>query len=542
MRLLNTTTLEFEEFFDTEQIRSQYSILSHCWSQDPKNLEVTHQAYLSKTYDENGAGYQKIRRCCELSRERGFEYTWIDTCCVDKTSSAELSETINSMFAWYRDSAECFVFMDDLAVNALPDIEEVDAEGRWTQGLGLVVIRDVYAFTSNRWFARGWTLQELLAPEKVRFFGYQTKNLGSKRDLAALVAYATGIHVTVITGLESIFGTSLAKRMSWASARQTTRREDIAYSLLGIFEVNMPLLYGEGDKAFMRLQKAIIRQSDDQSIFAWGLKEYQEHTTSVLAAAPGAFKGSGNIISSYHRKITLDPGFNRIEFSSGNNGKRFADMVSYDLVKKGLEICHCDVLLLHESSMSLNLNCCDMRGKTWETIPNVRLDLQMGSNGRWQRARIACENTRVRQLLDAWAHHTAPRMLYASLDDDLYSISKRSASDYGTIAWLAWDTFWMKMVPAQTLAIIAFMSYAIELSASNSVPDRATQWFLVGLIALVLASCQDTEIRMGRRLVLEQIRAGLLTLGFSPLRVLLVMVKVVLAKFLFSIVGKSKPT
>ncbi|KAK5679849.1 hypothetical protein LTS10_007797 [Elasticomyces elasticus] len=301
MRLLNTTTLEFEEFFDTEQVKHKYSILSHCWSQDRSQPEVSHQAFLSKSYDENGAGYQKIRRCCELSKERGHVYTWIDTCCVDKTSSAELSETINSMFAWYRDSAECYVFMDDLSVDVLAEVEEIDAEGHWRQGLGREAITDVYAFTDSGWFARGWTLQELLAPRNVLFYNVNARFLGTKSDLAAPIAHATGIDSAIIRGQQNIFDTSIAQRMSWASARKTTRLEDTAYCMLGIFDVNMPLLYGERKKAFARLQEAIIRQSDDQSIFAWGLGKDQMYVTSVLAAEPSAFRGCGTIARD-HRK------------------------------------------------------------------------------------------------------------------------------------------------------------------------------------------------------------------------------------------------
>ncbi|KAK3631054.1 hypothetical protein LTR56_017078 [Elasticomyces elasticus] len=514
MRLLNTTTLEFEEFIDTKQVK--YSILSHCWSQDRSQPEVTHKAFLAKSYNEDGAGYQKILRCCELSVKQGYEYAWIDTCCVDKTSSAELSETINSMFAWYRDSAECYVFMDDLAVETLPIFgkdEKFDIEGRWRQGLGLAAIDNANAFMSSRWFLRGWTLQELLAPRGVLFYNRHARYLGGKLELAPLIAHATGIHVPVIRGSESMFNTTIAQRMSWASARQTTRREDMAYSLLGIFDVNMPLLYGEGNKAFMRLQEAILRQSDDQSIFAWGLNEDQQYRTSVLAVAPSAFKGSGNVISSYHRLMLLNPGLDLVNIPSGHNGERFADMVSFNLVKQGLEIHHRNVMYLDDSIMPLNLGCYDWRGNSSETILNVRLNLRTLRGDLWERTSIACENTSARKWLNTYVQYTKPLVLCVSADGylKLYAsnLHKVPAMNYSMKAWI---TFWMKMVPAQTLAIIAVASFVVELNASNSPSGRATQWLLMGLVALAVVSCQGTgkwkgrrSILTGRRLTLDHI-------------------------------------
>ena len=166
--------------------------------------------------------------------------------CIDKTSSAELSEAINSLYAWYEQSRECYVFLDD--VNTYNE------------------------FRDSRWFTRGWTLQELLAPSSVLFYSGDGPFLGSRSDLAMKIAKATGIQSHYILKEQTLTQASVAQRMCWASARQTTRLEDIAYSLLGIFQVNMPLLYGEGSKAFIRLQLAIIETSDDDSVFAWGLK------------------------------------------------------------------------------------------------------------------------------------------------------------------------------------------------------------------------------------------------------------------------------
>ncbi|KAK3639108.1 hypothetical protein LTR56_012657 [Elasticomyces elasticus] len=491
MRLLNTTTLKSEEFMDPKQVK--YSILSHCWSQDRENPEVSHQAFLARSYNKDGAGYQKILRCCKLSKERGWEYTWIDTCCVDKTSSAELSETINSMFAWYRNSAECYVFMDDLTVDVLAEVEEIDAEGRWRQGLGHEAITDVYAFIDSRWYARGWTLQELLAPSKVHFYNRKTHLLGTKWTLAALIAYATGIHIAVIAGLEGVFDASIAQRMSWASARQNTRPEDVAYSLLGIFDVNMPLLYGEGDKAFMRLQEAIIRQSDDQSILAWGLHQDQKYLSSVLAQAPSAFRGCGDIVN----LSRADPDSylaiedHKVE-SPGRHGLHFADMSSFSLVKAGLEIRHQNPLVrgLLRGNVSLNLGCYyRRRDADSNRAIYLRLVLHTTNKG-WRRSGIAYRNTGVWK----WSRvqERRPYVLWASLDEqDAFRIACRP---YGSAAFLKRVTKvvlrrLLLMLPAQNLAIVA-LAICIHVSTSDSTSNGAVSWGFVGGVAVGVLAIQ----------------------------------------------------
>ncbi|TKA63589.1 hypothetical protein B0A55_10317 [Friedmanniomyces simplex] len=199
------------------------------------------------------------------------------------------------MFKWYQDSTECYVFMDDLTADTLPKILAIDQEDRWRQGLDIHAIDKVYAFMGSRWFTRGWTLQKLLAPTTVLFYSSDHHYLGTEIELAPLISQAASIRVAFVTQETHIYKPSVAQRMSWASARTTTRPEDMAYSLLGIFDLNMPLLYGEGKKAFRRLQGEIIRQSEDESILAWGLDSEQKHFTGVLADDPSDFKGSGNV-------------------------------------------------------------------------------------------------------------------------------------------------------------------------------------------------------------------------------------------------------
>jgi len=184
-----------------------------------------------------------------------LEWVWIDTCCIDKSSSAELSEAINSMFRYYQNAVKFYAYLADVPSN--DNVRSADS-----------------AFVYSRWFTRGWTLQELIASKRVFFYSQDWVQLGSRYDLCAQIASITGIAAEVLVGAEQSptkdFRTSsIAQRMSWASKRRTTRLEDIAYCLMGLFDVNMPLLYGEGTKAFLRLQEEILKRSNDNTLFAW---------------------------------------------------------------------------------------------------------------------------------------------------------------------------------------------------------------------------------------------------------------------------------
>ena len=248
MRLLSSRTLDFHDFVEDES-RPEYAILSHRWEDD----EVAYKDML-KRRAEGKKGLAKIRNCAKQALEDGFEYFWVDTCCIDKSSSAELSEAINSMFRWYRDAAICYVYLCDTPPAPEPCSTEYSAwEARFTQSV---------------WFSRGWTLQEMIAPQTLIFYTRDWTAAGNKQQFASAIEAKTGVprHV-VVTG--DLSNTSIAQRMSWAAHRQTTRTEDMAYCLLGIFDINMPMLYGEGNRAFLRLQQEIIKTSDDMSIFCW---------------------------------------------------------------------------------------------------------------------------------------------------------------------------------------------------------------------------------------------------------------------------------
>ncbi|KZM21955.1 uncharacterized protein EKO05_0005039 [Ascochyta rabiei] len=274
MRLLDTHTLKLESFVDEHP---PYAILSHCWEDE----EVIYSDLLDLPKAKMKKGFSKVEKTCQQAVKDDYDYVWIDTCCIDKSSSAELSEAINSMFAWYRRSGKCYAYLADVSER-----------------------KDI---TRSRWFSRAWTLQELLAPSSIQnegrvgmeFFSCHWEPLGSKSGLSNFIAGVTGIGVEYLEG-KSISAASISMRMSWAAERHATRAEDVAYSLLGIFDVNMPLLYGEGKlKAFRRLQEEIMKISEDETLFAWESTEFNIGASSadVLASDPRDFGEARNLIS-----------------------------------------------------------------------------------------------------------------------------------------------------------------------------------------------------------------------------------------------------
>jgi hypothetical protein len=275
MRLLNTFTLVVEEFFSEDV--PEYVILSHTWEQE----EVTLQDLRSGRAADK-IGYAKIKGCCQKARRDGFTYCWIDTCCIDKTSSAELSEAINSMYRWYEGSCICYVYLSDVIPDEIDDLVSTPVNS---------ITRYSEEFERARWFQRGWTLQELIAPAMVEFYDAEWKEIGTKHSLGSRIAKSTGIDIDVLRG-NSPSSCNVATRMSWAAGRQTTRIEDEAYCLLGLFRVNMPLLYGEGRQAFRRLQEEILRVEEDYTLFTWCPNRFQATQNRDLAGT-----GSGGLLA-----------------------------------------------------------------------------------------------------------------------------------------------------------------------------------------------------------------------------------------------------
>lgn len=325
MRLINLETLALESFTGYGKIPS-YAILSHTWGPD----EVTYADMATKPREEleKRAGYQKILKFgqfvrdrdhskpagriprCEGDRRSGRKYNaspmrltayrppthiWVDTCCIDKSSSSELSEAINSMFAWYQQATFCVAFLEDY-----------DHPGAFDPGgetpSKLRLSKD--ALKHCRWFTRGWTLQELLAPGVLYFVDMNWVFLGAKPGLVDSVSAASDIDTAFLKD-GAWRKANIAKRLSWAAKRETTRPEDLAYCLLGVFGVNMPLLYGEGGhSAFIRLQEEIIKEFDDHSIFAWGRRNQAKNgpwnespnvDLGAFASHPSQFQGLGNL-------------------------------------------------------------------------------------------------------------------------------------------------------------------------------------------------------------------------------------------------------
>lgn len=285
MRLLNVHTFEFEEYVgEVGNGIPPYAILSHTWGPE----EVTFKDHVGRGQDSiEKKGYDKIRGCCRLAESEGFQYAWIDTCCIDKSSSAELSEAINSMFRWYRDAALCYAYLSD--VDGSEDPAKLSDGEDQSEGSS--------SFARSRWFKRGWTLQELLAPSEVIFLAADWSEIGTKKSLRSAVSRVTRINEEVLQ--ECRWDKySVAQKMSWAAGRQTTRLEDAAYCLMGLFDVNMPLLYGEGRKAFSRLQQEIMQRTEDQSIFAWSYPDDEHSHTLVsgmMAPSPEYFKNASQI-------------------------------------------------------------------------------------------------------------------------------------------------------------------------------------------------------------------------------------------------------
>ncbi|KAG1860218.1 hypothetical protein DFJ58DRAFT_281196 [Suillus subalutaceus] len=195
-------------------------------------------------------GFQKLSKFCEKARELGYQLAWSDTCCIDKTNSTELDEAIRSMFNWYRNADICIVHLADSS--------------------------NSQQMMDDAWFTRGWTLQELLAALSIKFFGKNWEPLShtslpnDKHDVQLMndISTITGISVEDLQHFSPGL-TQIRKKMKWASKRTTTRVEDVAYSLIGIFNVSMTTAYGEGEWAFHRLMEIIIQRCDEWDMFAW---------------------------------------------------------------------------------------------------------------------------------------------------------------------------------------------------------------------------------------------------------------------------------
>ncbi|KAI8633251.1 heterokaryon incompatibility protein-domain-containing protein [Xylariaceae sp. FL1651] len=289
MRLLNVKTLKLEDFL-SDRKRPKYAILSHTWLEE--EVLFNHIETLELSALEKLKGFAKVKGSCARAQADGYNYIWIDTCCIDKSSSAELTEAINSMWSWYRQSDICYAFISDTKKG------------------------DKNSFRKSRWFKRGWTLQELIAPDKFKFYDQDWEDLGGRVTMAPILSEITGIDENVLsrnhqvghthdiqpgnllcavcgvpTSIDEILrNICVASKMSWSANRETTRGEDRSYSLLGLFGVNMSLLYGEGEAAaWVRLLNEVIRKTRDQSVLAFDyipIKKYQNGKLLQISRGP----------------------------------------------------------------------------------------------------------------------------------------------------------------------------------------------------------------------------------------------------------------
>lgn len=329
MWLLNTTTRKLHNFLNNDI--PAYVILSHTWGEDEVSFDEIDQPHASMK-----AGYGKIVGCCRLAANDGFHWAWIDTCSIDKRSSAELSEAINSMYKWYWEAAICYVYLSDVDSGCKGGISSIfEKEGR-TKPFERGERR--YSFERSRWFTRGWTLQELLAPEVVEFYDAQWTPLGTKVKLVHEIAKITRIEPSFILDRETIKAAIISTKFGWMAFRETTREEDMAYCMLGIMHVNMPMLYGEGRRAFYRLQLEIIKQTNDHSIFAW---ETERRTGSILASSPSFFQDSMSVQPAYSREPS--------------------EITTYEITNNGLRI-ELPVVRVDQDRSVAMLDCMDQRG------------------------------------------------------------------------------------------------------------------------------------------------------------------------------------
>ncbi|KAK5676259.1 hypothetical protein LTS10_011071 [Elasticomyces elasticus] len=271
MRLLNTSTFTLE-YYEDDNLVPEYAIFSHKWYASGEELILLD--FQTSGNAPHKKGFTKVQGLCAIAAAKGHRFVWVDSCCIDKTNDAELSKSINSMFRWYQNAAECIAFLGDVGGN----------EGRSMDG--------------SIWFKRGWTLQELIAPRNMTFYDQYWNCLGTKKDLLEPLWKITGIPLDVLTHDTHFSSCSIAQRMSWASDRETRDVEDQAYSLMGLFDISLKLIYGEGEKAFIKLQREIIANSADQSIFCW--REPDSRTrkfgSSLLAPSPRAFAEMNGIV------------------------------------------------------------------------------------------------------------------------------------------------------------------------------------------------------------------------------------------------------
>lgn len=284
MRLLTTDgDLRLEDFADAKAA-PDYAILSHRWGQ----CEVTYQDLQRPDFapldDAQNLSWSKICNSRNTARHLGFSHIWIDSCCIDQKSSAELSESINSMYSWYENAGLCIAYL-------------MDDDGTES------------SFEKSVWWTRGWTLQELIAPKELLFYSSDWKPRHTRFQKASLIEKMTGISSVILEkpSRKALRELSVATKLSWATRRETAKEEDQAYSLLGLFEIHMATLYGEGrHNALWRLQMEIYHRTSDHTLFAWDRYTASQLVSNILASQLKDFEDLKLLHKTTYQDLGLD--------------------------------------------------------------------------------------------------------------------------------------------------------------------------------------------------------------------------------------------
>lgn len=377
--------------FQPPNVPPIYAILSHRWGPD----EVTLKDIESKTAKRK-PGYRKLEFCANQAARDGIVYFWIDTCCIDKANNTELSTAINSMFKWYQNATKCYVY--------LPDVSVKNGGSTWVQ-----------AFEASAWFTRGWTLQELIAPRVVEFFSVEGERLGDKKSFEERIHRITKIPVEAIQG-SSLAQFSVGERFRWAEGRHTTVEEDTAYCLLGVFDVHMPLLYGEGQqKALARLERKAGKLSDSTLVDTSA--SLPVDNTRNLSTVPfernSRFTGRETELAQLERQLFASSDQTSTLAVTGLGGLGKTALVVEFLYRTRVKHPDCTVLWIaatsHESlhqgyrsaARSLNVAGCESEDANIEML--VQQHLSRVDVGRWLLVFDNADN------IDIWTTSSTPR-------------------------------------------------------------------------------------------------------------------------------------
>lgn len=410
MRLLKTEGYQLVEANDLPIPFPEYAILSHTWI-SPKD-EITYQDFKQRKGDiENDIfkqkGWAKLRRYCDRAKRDGWEWAWMDTCCIDKTNPADTQEAINAMFRWYQNAGVCYAYLDDVdtaKVDGCPDSDLDDIAGRDSVADPASRTRTTLKgyLIHAKWFTRGWTLQELLAPPYLVFVDTSWRRIGTRESWADEIKQASRIEARHLTNFNptDFISCSIAMRFSWASSRLTTVEEDETYSLLGLFGISLPLIYGEGRRqAFDRLQRKLITIYNDDSIFAWKIAQ-----SKSMRSAESQEKGKTTSCESHHRPSSLErhTKHHLLTLSAANEYDRGILAPS---IREYWDASNIEALGLYGNSFSMTNQGLEIKAQRWARKDDpmecfIRLSCGPGADDHLGSTRIVIRLKRVNNIYD----------------------------------------------------------------------------------------------------------------------------------------------